>query len=131
LTRRDDEFVPLNERSGRANQIKPHFFISIHQNHISQSTISGSEIYFYRGDKESEKLASIIMSYLVKETATLNRGVKTADFYLLRDVRSSSLHIEVAYLSNPIEEEKLQREEYLKTVARAIAAGIQSYYSRS
>lgn len=129
LIRDKDIFIPLSERSGMANQIKPHFFISIHQNFINQPTISGTEIYYYRGDKEAEKLASCIMDHMVRSIDTLNRGVKTADFFLLRDVRVSSLHIEIAYLSNPIEEEKLQDETYLKKISKAIAEGINGYYS--
>lgn len=129
LTRNNDVFIPLSERSSLANQIKPHFFISIHQNYISQPTISGTEIYFYRGDKEAEKLSAKIMDHIVKAIETLNRGVKTADFFLLREVRVSSLHIEVAYLSNPAEEEKLQRDEYLKSIANAMADGINGYYT--
>lgn len=129
LTRNNDVFIPLSERSSLANQIKPHFFISIHQNFINQPTISGTEIYYYRGDKEAEKLASSIMEQLVRTTETLNRGVRTADFFLLRDVRVSSLHIEVAYLSNPSEEERLKRIEYLESIAKSIAEGIKNYYS--
>ena len=129
LTRNKDVFIPLSERSSIANQIKPHFFLSIHQNYINQPTISGTEIYYYRGDKEAEKLAASIMDQLVRTTETLNRGVRTADFFLLRDVRVSSLHIEVAYLSNPTEEEKLNRIEYLDSIAKSIAEGINNYYS--
>ncbi len=129
LTRDNDSFIPLSERSGMANQLKPHFFISIHQNFINQPTISGTEIYFYRGDKEAEKLASCIMDHLVKAIGTLNRGIKTADFFLLRDVRVSSLHVELAYLSNPLEEEKLKDETYVRRMSQAIVEGINGYYS--
>jgi N-acetylmuramoyl-L-alanine amidase len=66
---------------------------------------------------------------MVKALGTVNKGVKTEDFYLLRSITTSSIHIEVAYLTNPEEETKLLDEKYIESIAASIAKGIIEYYS--
>lgn len=128
MTRRKDEYIPVTERANAANKILPHFFISIHQNYFKHPSISGTEIYYYRGDKEAKRLGEEIIKEMTEKLSTVNRGVKTAEFFLLRDVRVSSIHVEVAYISNPQEEERLMQEEFKREAALAIANGIIKYY---
>lgn len=128
MTRRTDEHIPVTERAKIANEISPDFFISIHQNYFKLPSISGTEIYYYRGDQEAQKLGEAIIKELTEKLNTTNRGVKTAEFYLLRDVKVSSLHIEVAYISNPQEEALLAEKAFKEKAAMAIADGIARYY---
>ncbi len=129
LTRESDIYVPLSNRAKTGNEVRPDFFISIHMNSFGNSSISGTEIYHYRGDKEGEILSNFIMENMVKALGTVNKGVKTEDFYLLRSITTSSIHIEVAYLTNPEEETKLLDEKYIESIAASIAKGIIEYYS--
>ncbi|MCT4618942.1 MAG: N-acetylmuramoyl-L-alanine amidase [Marinisporobacter sp.] len=127
-TRTEDVYVPLSKRCNLANEVRPHFFISIHQNNFLNPNISGSEIYHYRGDRESETLAGFILEELWNTLGLVKRGIKNADFYLLREVKSSVIHVEVAFITNPKEEEKLRDEEFQHQVAKAIVKGIMKYY---
>lgn len=128
MTRRKDEYIPVTERANTANEVLPHFFISIHQNYFKHPSISGTEIYYYRGDEEARRLGEEIIKEMTERLSTVNRGVKTAEFFLLRDVRISSIHIEVGYISNPQEEIRLTQEEFQREAALAIADGITRYY---
>ncbi|ABR50682.1 SpoIID/LytB domain protein [Alkaliphilus metalliredigens QYMF] len=128
MTRRTDEHLPISQRAHLANEKLPHFFISIHQNYFSHPAISGTEIYHYRGDHEGRSLAKEIIQRLTAKTGMVNRGLKLADFFLLRELKVSSIHIEVAYLSNPEEEKKLMDGAFKKKVAEGIAEGIINYY---
>lgn len=128
LTRSEDKVVHLNERAQMVNHILPHFFISIHQNYFSHPSKSGTEIYYFRGDKTAKELAKEIMNTLTEELKTLNKGIKPADFFMLREVKVSSIHLEVAYISNPTEEKMLMDEDYRKKAAKAIARGIVNFY---
>lgn len=127
MTRREDIYVPITERAILTNDIKPNFFLSIHQNYLRNSNMSGTEIYYYRGDLEAKNLAEIILENMSKLELS-NRGVKTADFFLLRDIKVSGLHIEVGYLSNLIEERRLLQENFKRDIGYAIADAIASYY---
>ncbi|AOY75189.1 N-acetylmuramoyl-L-alanine amidase [Clostridium formicaceticum] len=128
ITREKDQYIPLTQRAAMVNKISPHFFITIHQNYFKYPSISGTEVYYYRGDKEARRLAKEIVEEISEKLGTVNRGVKTAEFFLLRDVKVSSLHIEVAYLSNPEEEKLLMKEAFKRKAALAIANGIVKYY---
>lgn len=129
LTRKEDIYVPLSDRAETANKVRPDFFLSIHMNSFGNSSISGTEIYHYRGDKEGEILSNFIIEKMTGDLKTVNKGVKTEDFYLLRSVTTTSVHLEVAYLTNPHEEEKMRDKEYISKVAKSISKGITEYYS--
>lgn len=129
VTREEDIYVPLSKRARIANENRPDFFISIHMNSFTNPSISGTEVYHYRGDKQGEILASFIIRKMTQELKTINKGVKTADFYLLKSVTTSAVHLEVAYLSNPQEEKKLTDKKYIEKIAKSIADGIKEYYA--
>jgi stage II sporulation protein D len=128
LTRGDDRDLLLSERAEMANTIRPHFFISIHQNGFYHPGVSGAEAYYYDGDLEGERLGRMIMLQLVKDLGVADRGVKTANFYLLREIKVASVLVEPAYITNPAEEQKLRSEQYRADIAEAILKGIIRYY---
>ncbi len=60
LTRRDDSFLGLDERTAIANNAKADMFISIHFNYSDDPTVKGPETYFLSStatDRESRLLA--------------------------------------------------------------------------
>jgi len=128
LTRREDIKVLLSDRTDMANRIRPHFFISIHQNGFFNPSVSGTEIYHYNGDAEGERMGRCIMDRLARETGALNKGVKTANFFVLREAKASSLQLELFYITNPEEEKRLADGEFRAAVAKAVSNGIISYY---
>lgn len=128
MTRTEDVNIPLSERSNITNSILPQFFLTIHQNFFSEREVSGTEIYYFRGDNEARVLGKIIMEQINKTLGLTNRGVKTADFYLLRDVKVSSLHIELGYMSNTRDMKLLKDKKTQKILAKAIAEGMTAYY---
>ncbi len=128
LTREDDSKVLMSRRAEIGNDLRPHFFISIHHNAIENPTVSGTEIYYFKGDAEGEKLGGAIMKHMVDQAGVINRGVRIANFYILREVKVSSLILEIGYISNPMEEKKLERDTYKKQIATGIYKGIMEYY---
>ena len=128
LTRREDKSVHLDDRAQMTNRIMPNFFISIHQNYFSHPSKSGTEIYYFKGDTVAKELAREIMKALTNDLKTLDRGIKPADFFLLRSVIVSSIHIEVVYISNPAEETMLMDVDFKKRAAKSIAKGFVNFY---
>ncbi|HVP36652.1 MAG TPA: N-acetylmuramoyl-L-alanine amidase [Terriglobales bacterium] len=57
LTRRDDKFIPLEDRALFANQKGGDLFVSIHANAAKRRTASGTEIYFLAQAKNDEARA--------------------------------------------------------------------------
>ncbi|MDI6617332.1 MAG: N-acetylmuramoyl-L-alanine amidase [Clostridiales bacterium] len=127
-TRVQDDAVPLPERVGIVNSNRPNFLISIHQNFFFASGVSGTEVYYYRGDAEGEKLSKFILDNIVKALGTRNRGCKTADMYILRESKVSSVVVECMHISNPEEESRLKDDKVKDETAKAIYRGIMDYY---
>ena len=128
VTRNEDKYISLSKRAQMANELRPDFFISIHLNGYTNPTIHGCEIYHYRNDRESESLAKLIIANLTKDGEILNRGIKIADFYLLREVLVGSLHLELEYITNPEKESRLNDNSYIDKIIDGIKAGLTDYY---
>ena len=128
LTRETEHNVILSKRVELTNEKKPDFFISIGQNTFQNDTASGTEIYHYREDKAGKKLSEYIMEEVTKELNCNDRGVREAEFYLLREVRCSATFIELLYITNPVDEGKLKSPLMHKKAARAIYRAVIRYY---
>lgn len=70
--------------------------------------------------KESEKWASIVQKQIKTFSRTRDRGVDQAGFYVLIGASMPSILVETGFISNPNEEEILNRKSYQKKLARAI-----------
>jgi N-acetylmuramoyl-L-alanine amidase len=82
--------------------------------------------------EESNIFAGSVLRKMIQGVKELNPGVeshgsKPAPFYVLVHARMPAILVEVSYISNPREENLLRQEDYLKTLARAIADGIDEY----
>ena len=71
------------------------------------------------------------MKALTEDLGTLDRGIKPADFFLLRTVIVSSIHVEIVYISNPAEEAMLMDTDFRKRAAKSIAKGFVNFYRYS
>jgi len=54
-------------------------------------------------------------------------GVKTAPFYVLRYTAMPSILVELAFISNPIEERRLRQPDFRQKVAEGLFEGIRNY----
>jgi len=78
--------------------------------------------------KESFMLASAIQKGLDKNiTEFKSKGVKKADFFVLRGCLMPSALVEVGYITNPKEKGFLTDTNYQKKLARGITEGIMSF----
>ena len=83
---------------------------------------------------ESKELAQTIQKNLVhtlsqKYSGVRDLGVKRGPFWVLIGAEVPSVLVEISYLSNPAEEEKLRDPQYLERVALGIYQGIIAYKS--
>ncbi len=80
--------------------------------------------------EQSYKLASYLHQRALDLNLTQDRGLKQANFYVLRWVSAPSVLIELGFLSNPEEAKILVSEEYQMKLAKAIALGIRDYFEK-
>ena len=75
--------------------------------------------------KESATLSNFIQKYLGRKiTDAASKGVKKADFFVLRDALMPAALVEVGYISNVKESKKLIQSAYQKKIAQGIGDGI-------
>lgn len=85
---------------------------------------------------ESRELAIAVQSTMVHRLSSAyaaieDKHVKTALFYVLVGSRSPGILVETGFVSNPIEERRLNSASYQTQMVGAIAAGIQRYLNAS
>ncbi|SMB85114.1 N-acetylmuramoyl-L-alanine amidase [Desulfonispora thiosulfatigenes DSM 11270] len=134
MTRDDDFDVDFKDRSGIANKNVADLFVSIHANSANPAA-SGVEVWYNSKDKkyssgdDSKYLAKTLSEEISKATEANNRGPKVGNgLIVLKPTESASVLIEVGFLSNAEEAEKLQQEEYQNKVVGAIIRGIDKYF---
>ena len=123
LARTDDYFLDLAPRAELANEWGADLFVSIHCN-TSTPAARGTETFSYPGSSAGAQVAARIQESLTKAWNTVNRGVKTANFAVLRRTTMPSVLIELAFLSNPAEEKLLLHPGMRQKGARAVFEGI-------
>ena len=124
LTRTSDVFIDLQPRCDIANSFGADYFVSIHCNSAGTPEARGTETYCYKLGGKGEVLAKAIQAELVASTGRVNRGVKTANYYVLRRTNMPAGLTELAFISNPEEERLLGSPDYQEKCATAIARGI-------
>ena len=80
--------------------------------------------------RESEQLASDLQSSLADNLHGKDRGVKQADFAVLRNAYMPAALVECGFLTNGAEEKLLAASDYRERIASALAAGMLQFIKR-
>jgi N-acetylmuramoyl-L-alanine amidase len=127
----DERDVPLQERTDAANRLNVDAYVSIHANAYGSTwnDANGIETYVYpTKPKEAYELAQKIQQHLVALTGLRNRGVKTADFHVLRETNMTAVLAECGFYTNLHEASLIRTESYQRKCAQAIVQGIVEQY---
>lgn len=80
--------------------------------------------------EQSYKLAGYIHGKAIEYKLSKDRGLKQAGFYVLKWVGMPSVLIEIGFITNKKEVEKLASKDYQKRIAKAIAEGIREFLDK-
>ena len=147
LTSRNvDKDVDLVERAEQANNANADMLLSIHFNAGGRGVARGIETYYYQSQADrvpkinkenhnnaerlerSRKLANKVQQNLLYQTGANDRGVKRASFTVLRETSIPSILVELGFIDNPEERNKIKTNEYQERLANGIVDGIVEYY---
>jgi len=81
--------------------------------------------------RESAELAREINSSVAQIPTIHDRGVKRAEFFVLKWIDKPSVLVEVGFLTNPDEAKRLQHSTYQDILAQMIAQGISAYSAKN
>ena len=120
----------LQARCDVANKAKADIFISIHADSFTNPTARGTTGYYYSQTEgpASIKLADCIRKALCEQIKTPSRGTKPCNFYVVRNTDMAATLIELAFISNPEEEDILSSVEGVLKCAQGIFDGIEDYF---
>ncbi|MFD2043357.1 N-acetylmuramoyl-L-alanine amidase [Ornithinibacillus salinisoli] len=127
MTRQEDVFLSAEarERPNYANDIDADLYISLHANTFTDPSVSGTESFYYH--KNSKRLANIIHRHVSKTTGFPNRGVKKENYFVLKDTTMAAVLLEIGYITNPVDEQKMLTDDFQQSVAEAIKGGVKEY----
>lgn len=132
--------TPLATRTNTANGVydklkgdknNKFLYLSIHAN-ASKDTwdvAKGIETFAYETKPTgSTKVATEVQKQLVAETGLYNRGVKFANFHVLRESHMDAVLAECGFMNNKAEAELLKSDAYRAKVAKALVEALVNLY---
>ena len=151
MSRSTDVFVDfVTERSKMSNETNADMFISIHFNATGHGLDSGEDgiqtyTYLPTGNipsvinkkwhdnptrlKYSYKLGSYIHQSVLATTQAKDAGLLAKSFAVLRETNKPAVLLELGYMDDSKESQKIRTKEYQQKLVDGIAQGIQQYYN--
>lgn len=147
-TRTNDTALTLDGRSHLARKAKADLFVSVHANYASNTNATGVETYVLpvsgypgtaegsgtrgwqvgnRNDFHNALLGYAIHRNLTRLNGSPDRGLKRQSFYVLRETSCPAVLLELGFLSNPQEVQRLLEDAWQTSCAAAVADGLLSY----
>lgn len=128
MTRTGDTYPSLDQRVEYSKKMKADLFISIHFNSGSSSA-NGIETYYWTSSKNEKKLATYVQEEVVDSTGLNSRGVKTANFRVIGTTNpTQAILVELGFISNPHEEQIIEKSSFQNDAATGIVNGLEAYY---
>lgn len=130
----------LREAVDAANEYKAALFVSVHANagppsahgyEVLYATSEGHRLADCIGDEIGRQVVRGESAWLVKPVPLTNRGLKPRrDLYVLTKTHMPAVLVELAFISNPNEENLLNNKYVRQAMAQAIADGIAAFLQK-
>lgn len=131
MIRTTDTYVDYQKVGSIANEMGTSLFVSIHTNSFVADDASGIETWGYLtggsdyGGMTSRKLSQNILDELIKATGAKDRGVKDGrELAVVRTTEMPATLVELGFITNAEERQKMMSDSYRDTLAEAITKGI-------
>jgi N-acetylmuramoyl-L-alanine amidase len=124
LTRYEDEFISLEERTDFINKIKPDLVLSLHVNASLNNKTSGLEFYVAKETEffeKSNEIAGKLNKKFSENTNLKMLGIKTGPFYILKKSDVPAVIIELGYLTNENDKKYLIDDNEQNKMAKSIS----------
>ena len=123
----DIESDLLGPRVALANDAGADLFVSIHINSATISGARGVETFHLPSSAAGAKLAEAVQNRILSLGCLPDRGVKQANFYVLRSTSMPAILVECGFLSNSDDRTVIASSAWQAQIGQAIADGIYAY----
>lgn len=131
MTRTTDTTTSLSSRTSLANSVNADLFVSVHNNAMTNnSTVKGTEVLYPTSSIVKNGISAYSLATKLQKTVsdlagTYDKGIiNKNNLYVLNHTNMPAVIIEVAYMTNWSDLQKLKSEEFLEEAGKAIAQGI-------
>jgi N-acetylmuramoyl-L-alanine amidase len=137
LTRGANNSPAETERIAFTNGTSADLIVSLHADVYENEYARGVATYYYGAQAHGihsvvgERFASLVQREICARTDLLNCQTHPKTWDLLRLTKSPTVRIDVGYLSNPGDAERLARADFRDVIAEAIVVAIQRLYLAS
>ncbi len=118
--------IELAARADVGNNLQADVFLSIHNDSSNNKNLNGTCTYYYKDIDYN--LACKIQENLVSKLNIANRGLKKANFYVVKHTKMPAVLIEVAFMSNKQNVRLLADPEFRAKAAEGIYQGLMEYF---
>lgn len=126
-TRNGDTYPTLSERAALANTAKADLFVSVHCNSATNMQANGVEVYTHTSQSDGAvAAASAIYKRLLAASGMAGRGIKAANYAVLRETKMPAVLVELGFISNDADRAKLTAADWQEKAAAAIAGAIKA-----
>ena len=119
----------LQARVDVGNNVNSDIFVSIHCNAFVNPAANGTQTFYYGSSYQGQRLAQSIQEKMIEANGLRDRGISTCNFYVVKHSYMPAVLIETAFITNYDEEALLSDDGWQTTMAKAIAEGINEYFS--
>lgn len=131
LTRTADETLPLQERTALSGKVPAQLFISLHiNNNQEDASMNGIDCIVSENNarvQESKEFANVLLNQFQDIPGIAVNGIRTSDFYVLKNNTIPAIALELGFLSNPSDYAFLGKDENQKKLAEKIVASASHY----
>jgi N-acetylmuramoyl-L-alanine amidase len=147
MTRESDQFIDLAPQAAIARKAGADLFVSVHYNAVADVDPKGVETFALtpagaistnggtpsrrspgnKYDSHNLLLAYQVHRSVLQKTNFEDRGIRRAQFMVLRELHMPGILFEGGFMSNPSDAKKIFSAAHRKIVARAIADGIVNF----
>ncbi len=113
---------------------KADLFISLHNDWNRDKNVGGTTSYITSGTlngSESRRLANLLQEHITTYLGTNDKGVREAQYFVTRESKCPAVLVEVMFLSNPHEENRLRQPATWDSAAMGILGAVQEYFAPS
>ncbi len=119
----------LQARVNVAEKNNADMFISLHINSFSDRSVGGFSTYYYPKTSHDKRFATAVQTKLAKNFGVTDRGIREADYYVVKRSSMPAVLVELLFISNPKEESLLKSGWFQMKSARMMAEAIEQYFA--
>ena len=136
MTRDSDVNLGLSDRARVAKDNDADVLVSIHFNGFDNPSVQGTETWVHDSHTENSKaIADHALARLVAATGYRDRGVRNKVLGVLNPdshlAKTAACLVEVSFITDPADEQRLQDEAYRDSIAAALAQAVEDYAAQN